>query len=166
MQNSPYNARQQVMGAVLLLALTFLAAALGSLGSINAGDFYQQLEQPSWAPPAWLFGPVWTVLYCMMAAAAFLVWRSRPLAQTSPVLGLYVFHLALNVLWTWLFFVWQSGLWAFIEILLLLALIIWLVLRFRHYSKVAAALLLPYLAWVAFASLLSLTLWRMNPALL
>ncbi|MCC5880622.1 MAG: tryptophan-rich sensory protein [Idiomarina sp.] len=158
--------KSQVIGAVILLGLTFIAAAIGGIGSASAGSFYQQITQPDFAPPAWVFGPVWSVLYLMMGVAAFLVWRSAPLEKTRPVLTLYVIHLGVNALWSWLFFAWRSGLWASVGVVVLLALIIWVTLRFRHFSNVAALMMLPYLAWVSFATLLTITIWQMNPGYL
>ena len=158
------NIKQQVLAAVVLLGLTFIAAAIGGVGSASAGSFYQQLNLPAFAPPAWVFGPVWSALYIMMGVAAFLVWRSRTLDSTRPVLTLYVLHLVVNALWSWLFFAWRSGLWASIGVVLLLALVVWVTLRFRYFSRIAALLMVPYLAWVSFAALLTITIWQMNPA--
>lgn len=148
------------------LLLAFAAAAVGALASANAGDFYRELVRPSWAPPGWLFGPVWSVLYALMGVAAWLVWRARGFGGARNALLLFVVQLAANALWTWLFFAWRQGGLAFAEILLLLALILATVVSFWRVNRLAAVLLLPYLLWVSFASALSLSIWRLNPALL
>jgi len=150
------------------LVIAFVAAAIGGMGSAGAPEFYGLLDRPAWAPPAWLFGPVWTILYATMGVAAWLVWRERPTAGTRlrPPLVLFVVQLAVNALWSWVFFVWQSGVLATLNILLLDLLVIATILSFRRISPLAAALLLPYLAWIAFATALTLSTWLRNPALL
>ena len=100
------------LGLVGWLVVSFVAAAIGAVASIQAQSFYSQLVQPSWAPPAWLFGPVWTALYICMAIAAWLVWRSGGIRGNRGALSLFVVQLALNALWTWLFFAWHRGAWA------------------------------------------------------
>jgi tryptophan-rich sensory protein len=146
--------------------LVFTAAAIGGFASASAGEFYLHLVRPSWAPPGWLFGPVWSVLYALMGVAAWLVWRARGFVGARNALLVFVVQLAANALWTWLFFVWHQGGLAFAEILLLLALILASVVLFWRVNKVAAVLLLPYLLWVSFASALTLSAWRLNPGLL
>jgi benzodiazapine receptor len=157
---------QQALGLVGWLLLVFAAAALGGFASANAGDFYRDLVRPAWAPPGWLFGPVWSVLYALMGIAAWLVWRARGFAGAGPALRVFLLQLTANALWSWLFFVWQQGGLAFIEILLLWALILVTAVLFWRISRVAGWLLLPYLAWVSFASVLNLSMWRLNPGLL
>jgi len=144
------------------IAVTALFAVVGSLGSIQAPAFYAQLYQPDWAPPAWLFGPVWTVLYLMMAVAAWRVSR----AGRSPALYVYLVQLVLNALWSWLFFSWRMGAAAFACIIVLWLLIAATIALFRRIDQVAAALLLPYIAWVSFASALCFSIWQRNPGLL
>jgi benzodiazapine receptor len=157
---------QQVLGFLGWALLTFTAAAVGAIASANAGEFYAELARPSWAPPAWLFGPVWSVLYALMAIAAWLVWRARGFAGARAALVLFVVQLAANALWSWLFFAWQRGALAFAEVLVLCCLILATIVAFRRVSTVAALLLYPYLAWSAFASVLTFVIWRLNPALL
>jgi tryptophan-rich sensory protein len=167
--NAPQFARPSYVQALALLgwlALCYLAAAIGAVASVNAPAFYGELGQPSWAPPAWLFGPVWTGLYTLMAIAAWLVWRAAPLAETRLALGLFLVQLAVNALWSWLFFAWQLGGWAFAEVLLLWVLIAATIAAFWRFSRVAAILLVPYLGWVSFAAALNFWLWRANPGLL
>lgn len=144
------------------IAVTALFAVIGSLGSAQAPVFYAQLNQPDWAPPTWLFGPAWTLLYVLMAVAAWRVGR----AGRSPALYLYLVQLAFNALWSWLFFAWRMGAAAFVCIIVLWLLIAATIALFRRIDRLAAALLLPYLAWVSFASALCFSIWQRNPALL
>lgn len=122
--------------------------------------------RPPWAPPGWLFGPVWSALYLLMGLAAWLVWRVRGFAGARSALLVFVSQLAVNALWTWLFFVWRQGALAFLEILMLWVLILVTIGLFWRASRVAALLLLPYLAWVSFASVLTFAIWRLNPEFL
>lgn len=145
------------------IGLCFAAAAIGAAGSASAGAFYGELVRPAWAPPGWLFAPVWTVLYLLMAVAAWAVWRAAPLAATGSALALFVAQLFVNALWSWLFFAWRLGGWALAEVLVLWLLIAATALAFRRIRPLAAALLLPYLAWVTFAALLNWALLRANP---
>ena len=158
--------RRQLLGFSGWFLITFLAAALGARASISASSFYADLALPAWAPPASLFGPVWTALYAMMALAAFLVWRQRGWRAAAPALRLYLLQLGINALWSWLFFGWKLGALAFADILLLLALIVATLVAFWRVHKLAACLLLPYLAWVSFASVLNYAVWQANPGLL
>ena len=157
---------KQLFGLLGWLAVTFAAAALGGFASATAGDFYQQLARPAWAPPSWLFAPAWTLLYILMGVSAWLVWRERGFRHARIALLLFLAQLAVNALWTWLFFVWRLGALALVEILLLWVLILCTVVAFWRVRPVAGALLLPYLAWVAFASALTYAVWQRNPALL
>lgn len=160
----PLSVSRQTIGLVGWLLLAFGAAALGALASADAGAFYSTLSRPSWAPPGWLFGPVWSVLYVLMAVAAWLVWRARGFGGASIALTLFVAQLAANALWSWLFFVYHQGGLAFAEVLLLWCGIGATVVSFWRISLVAGLLLLPYLAWVSFASALTFAVWRLNPS--
>jgi tryptophan-rich sensory protein len=156
----------QFIGLIVWLALCFAAAGVGGFASINAASFYGQLIQPTWSPPGWLFGPVWSVLYTMMGVAAWLVWRQYGMRLARTAFIVFVVQLALNALWTWLFFTWHLGAIALIEILALWALIATTIVLFWPLNRLAAMLLVPYLAWVSFASALNLALWKLNPAVL
>jgi tryptophan-rich sensory protein len=156
----------RAIGLLVWLLLAFAAAAVGGFASASAGEFYRDLVRPLWAPPGWLFGPVWTVLYALMGVAAWLVGRARGFGGARMALLVFVVQLAANALWTWLFFAWRQGGLAFAEILLLLALIVATVVLFWRVSRLAAVLLFPYLLWVSFASALTLSTWRLNPGLL
>lgn len=157
---------RQAIGLVVWLLLTFATAAIGAVASANAGAFYAQLTRPSWAPPGWLFGPVWSALYALMGVSAWLVWRARGLVGARIALILFITQLAANALWSWLFFVWHQGGLAFAEVLILWCLIVATVVSFWRISALATALLMPYLAWVTFASALTFAVWRLNPGLL
>jgi tryptophan-rich sensory protein len=148
------------------LVLCFAVAGVGAVASANAGVFYAELARPDWAPPAWLFGPVWTFLYAAMGVAAWLVWRTPQSALRRAALTLFLVQLAVNALWSWLFFAWRQGAWSFADIVLLWVLIVATLVAFLRVRRVAGLLLVPYLAWVTFAAVLNWTLWGANPALL
>ena len=166
MRRLPIATSRQALGLLGWLLAAFAAAAVGGLASASAGEFYRELLRPSWAPPGWLFGPVWSVLYLLMGIAAWLVWRARGFAGAKSALTVFIVQLLANALWTWVFFVWRLGGLAFAEILLLWVLIAATIGLFWRASRLAAALLLPYLAWVSFACALTLSTWRLNPGLL
>lgn len=153
------------IGLLVCFAVAFTAATLGSIASIRAAEFYQQLSRPSWAPPGRVFGPVWTLLYCAMALASWLVWKTNS-PQRSGALAAYLLQLALNALWSWLFFAWRLGQWAFIEVLVLWIAIALTMILFWRIHRLAALLLLPYFLWVTYASCLTHAVWRQNPDLL
>jgi tryptophan-rich sensory protein len=163
----PRTTRHAALGLAAWLAITFVAAAAGAIASTDAAEFYGRLSRPDWAPPAAVFGPVWTGLYLLMGIAAWLVWREdarRP--DVKAALGLYVGQLGANALWSWLFFAWHQGAAAFADVLLLLALIAATMAAFWRIRRLAALLLLPYLAWVAFAAALTWAVWQRNPGVL
>lgn len=157
---APVKSARAWLALVGWVALCFAAAAPG--GWFMPGDWYASLKKPSWNPPAWIFGPVWTILYLMMALAAWLVWRHGGFAAQRRALMLFLVQLALNAAWTPLFFGWQRPGLAFVEILLLWLAIAATLAAFRPVSRAAAWLLAPYLAWVGFAAALNGTLWKLN----
>lgn len=163
---SCFTGRRQATALVFWLLLCYAAASLGGLASVKAASFFLDLQRPPWAPPAWLFGPVWSALYTLMGVSAWLVWRARGFSGARTALALFIGQLGVNALWTWLFFVWHQGGLAFAEIILLWLLILVVTIMFSRTSRLAAALLLPYLAWVTFAGVLTYSLWRLNPQLL
>jgi translocator protein len=147
-------------GAVMLAVLIVLTycAPLGGLVSLP-GAWYEALNKPAWNPPAWIFGPVWTLLYLMMAVAAWLAWRK---ARSWRVLIPYFIQLALNAAWSPVFFGLKQPAWALLVIVALWIAILQTIRVFRPASRAAAWLLVPYLLWVSFATVLNFTLWRMN----
>src|SRR3954462_7317052 len=165
-RSPPLSTSSQAIGLAAWLLLAFSAAAVGALASAGASEFYCGLVRPSWAPPGWLFGPVWSVLYALMGVAAWLVWRARGFGGARNALLVFIVQLAANALWTWFFFVWRQGGLAFAQILLLLALILATMVLFWRVSRLGAVLFFPYLLWASFASALTLSISRVHPALL
>jgi len=155
--------RRQWLALLISLVVVYAASGLGALASIQAKAFYAMLQQPAWAPPAGVFGPVWTTLFTMMGIAVWLVWREP---RHRRALQLFGVQLLVNVLWSWLFFAWHQGALALADVLLLECLIVATALRFWRHSKLAALLLLPYALWVGFAAVLNFWLWQNNPGLL
>lgn len=151
---------------ILALAVTFLAATSGGIASVNAGEFYGQLARPGWAPPGWVFGPVWSALYTLMAVAVWLVWRAVGFPRAKAPVLLFAAQLAANALWCWLFFAWRLGAFAFAEAVVLWVLVAATLSAFWRIQRLAAMLLVPYLAWVSLAAVLTLAIWRANPELL
>lgn len=145
------------------LLLVSAAGAIGAAASRSAGEFYVQLTRPAWAPPAELFGPVWTFLYALMAVSAWLIRRSYGFGKARGALSLFLVQLALNALWSWLFFGWHLGAWAFADIVVLWVLIVATTIAFWRLRPLAGALLIPYLIWVSFAAALNFSVWRLNP---
>ncbi|RUO62193.1 TspO/MBR family protein [Pseudidiomarina insulisalsae] len=158
---------KQLGGLLAWLALSALVAAIGGWGSGNAPMFYRELTMPDWAPPAWLFGPVWTALYTMMAIAAWLIWREYGFqGQAKRALQVNFVQLGLNAIWSWLFFAWYLGAISFVEIILLWGAIVATIVLYWRLNRAAAILLLPYLAWVTFAAFLNFSIWQLNPGVL
>lgn len=145
---------------VLFVGLCLLTGFVGSMATQSSVDtWYATLNKPSWTPPNWLFAPVWTSLYLAMGVAAWLVWRRGP-ARIS--LTLFFGQLALNLAWSFLFFGMRWPLGGLIDIALLWIAIAATLWAFRTSSTAAAWLMVPYLAWVSYASALNFALWRMN----
>jgi tryptophan-rich sensory protein len=163
---SKRSALSQTAGLVGWLAVAFAAASIGAFASVNAGTFYAQLVRPSWAPPAWVFGPVWSALYVLMGIAAWLVWREQGAKGLRLALTLFIAQLVVNALWSWLFFAWHQGALAFADVLLLLVLIAAMITNFWRIRPLAGVLMLPYLLWVGFASVLTWAVWQGNPSTL
>jgi benzodiazapine receptor len=145
----------------LLLGGSFLAAAIGTRANFpNVRDWYPLINKPSWTPPSSLFGPVWTVLYVLMGVAVWRVWRHGPRAR--PLVSGYFVQLALNALWSVLFFGLKRPDWALADILLLLGCLGWMQRGLWRADRLAGILWLPYLLWVSFAAALNLAIVRLN----
>ena len=143
-------------------AATFVAASSAVVWDVG-GTWYQSLTQPSFTPPSWVFGPVWTILYLMIAIVAYRIAYAAQTPWKMPALGLWALQIALNTLWTPVFFGAKNLGGAMIYIALLwvtICVLIWVTTRVDKFS---ALLLLPYLAWVSFASILNFAFWSLNP---
>jgi len=153
----------QWLGLVVFLVICFAAAGIGgAITTPKIGTWYATLVKPSWNPPNWIFGPVWSALYLGMAVAAWSVWRQDGFAGAKLPLTLFGVQLALNVLWSCIFFGLEMPGVAFIEVLLFWASIAITMVAFWQRTRIAGILFVPYLAWVSFASVLNFTIWRLN----
>ncbi len=151
----------QAILSFLLFVLACAAAATPGL-VFRPGTWYQQLRKPSWRPPDWLFGPVWLVLYIMIAVSGWLVWQADSSDGVTAALVVYALQLVLNGLWSVIFFRLHRPDWAFVEILALLLFIVATIVLFHRVNELAAYLLLPYACWVGFAAVLNFRVWRLN----
>jgi translocator protein len=145
---------------------TCVAAISGAVTAKAAQTFYAQLQKPRWAPPAWLFGPAWSVLYVLMAVAAWRVWRAYGFDGARTELTLYFVQLAFNAAWSWFFFVKRSGKLATLEVSGLWTAVVATMIAFALRDTVAGLLFVPYALWVSFASALTVSVWKRNPTLL
>lgn len=170
-QTSKSNPKKSIswlplIGFVLLCNLIGILGSLFTFSSIS--EWYVYLQKPFFSPPNWVFGPVWTLLYIMMGVSAYLVWKARSsgsgqtLGANNRALSVFAIQLALNCLWSILFFGLKSPMFAFLDIVLLWISIVYVFKLFYPIEKKAAYLLIPYLLWVSFASLLNLAIWVMN----
>jgi len=150
---------------VICIIVAQLAGIIGGFFTTSAiTSWYSLLNKPSFNPPAWLFGPVWTTLFVLMGVAAFLVWKEGLQKKTVKIaLGIFLVQLVLNTFWSIIFFGWHNPGAAFIEIIFLWLAILINIIVFAKISKVAAWLLVPYILWVSFAAFLNFTLWQINP---
>ena len=156
---------KQILKFLVALVVCFGASGLGAL--FMAGDsvntWYAQLQKPSFTPPDWVFGPAWTILYLLMAISVFLVWnKGLDYPKVKQSLGLFLIQLALNAFWTPLFFGFHLILPAFIDIIVLWFAILFTMLAFKRISLRAAILLIPYLIWVGYATILNGSMWYLN----
>lgn len=163
---SVLSKQKQVLGLIGWLTLSFTAAAIGAVASIEATAFYNQLTQPNWAPPPWVFGPVWMILFALMGIAAWLAWCSGGLHRNRQAFTFFLMQLTFNALWSWLFFAWHHGFFALMDIFVLWLLIAATIISFWRVRPLAGALLIPYLLWVSFASALNYSVWQLNPQFL
>lgn len=145
---------------VLVAAAAATLVALAGGLATRLGPWYRNLNKPSWQPPDWLFGPAWTLIFACSAAAGVLAWQ--PPGHGSLIILMFGINGVLNVLWSVLFFTLRRPDWALLEVGLLWLSVLAMVLAFRHFAPPASVLLLPYLAWVAFAAVLNLAIVRLN----
>jgi translocator protein len=167
----PVSYRKDILSLGISIAIPLMAGVIGSIfTSESVSTWYQTIEKPSFSPPNWLFGPVWTTLYVMMGISLFLIWRTTSTTTFSKdrrsrkIAALIAFgsQLILNVLWSFVFFGLRSPQLAFAEIIILLISIVVTLVLFYKISRIAAVLMIPYAVWVAFASFLNLQIWLLN----
>ncbi len=144
--------------AVLCLILG-IASGFSTTDSIQ--NWYIFINKPSWNPPNWLFGPVWTILYICMGIALGIVWHNKHLLQKKAI-TLFLIQFVLNLCWSAIFFNFHQIGWAFVEIIIMLVMIVITLYHFYQIKKVAGILLIPYLIWVSFATILNGTIWQLN----
>ena len=159
MSSSPPTRRKYV-SLVAFVGVCFAVAASGAF--FPPDDWYRSLNRPSYAPPNWVFGPVWTILYLMIAVSGWLVWSAQSERSKRPAMIVFAIQLALNAVWSALFFGLHSPGWALFEICLLWAAILSTMVSFSSHSRLAARLLLPYFGWVSFAAFLNYGFWSLN----
>ncbi len=149
---------------IIAIAIPLAVGATSGFFTVTGVEsWFQTINKPSWNPPNWIFGPVWTTLYAMMGVALFLVWKSDSsdiLKKTAFVL--FAVQLILNFFWSFIFFDQHQIGWAVIEIIILWFFILLTIFAFGNISKLAAWLLVPYISWVSFATILNYTIWKIN----
>ncbi|GAB4193026.1 MAG: tryptophan-rich sensory protein [Calditrichia bacterium] len=148
------------LAPVIWIIISLSAGFIGS--QFSPDHWYEALNKPTWNPPNYIFGPVWTMLYILMGISAWLVWRKYKLSGASIAFVFFFFQLILNTLWSYLFFGLHRPDLAFMEIIVLWIAILVTLISFYKLHKTAALLLLPYLGWVTFAAVLNFTLWQLN----
>lgn len=148
---------------ILFIIICEAVGIAGSFFTVKAiPTWYEKLRQPSFRPPNWLFGPVWTLLYALMGISAYLVYQNRQLPLAKVGLIFFLIQLALNAIWTPLFFGAKKLDWAFFEIAFMWVFIVLSVVYFFVIVPLAGWLMLPYIVWVSFASLLNYSIWQLN----
>ena len=148
---------------ISIIGCELIGILSGVISASGVTAWFLTLRKPSWNPPSWLFGPVWTILYCLMGIAWYLIWKSNAdTNQKKTAFRLFAFQLLLNFFWSILFFKFHQPFYAFIEIIFMLLAIILTMNSFYAVSKTATWLLVPYLLWVSFATFLNFTIWTLN----
>jgi translocator protein len=155
--------RHDVAGLLVFVIICLgVSVAGGAATASSVGTWYQALQKPPFNPPDWLFAPVWTALYIMMAVAGWRVWRAHGPRRARPALVLFGTQLALNLAWSFVFFGYRLIGAALFEIIVLLVAIVATTILFWKRDRLAAILLVPYAGWVAFATILNFALWQLN----
>jgi translocator protein len=152
-------------GIKLILSIV-LCVSLGSVGGLvtvsEIPTWYASLNKPSFNPPNWLFGPVWTILYLLMGISVYMIWKQPVSTERNKALQVFILQFILNFCWSFIFFGLHATGWALIEMIALWILILLSILHFAKHSKTAAWLLVPYISWVSFALLLNAAIWKLN----
>lgn len=155
-----HNILKLIIAIIIPVAI---GAASGFFTSSEIPGWYQTINKPTWNPPSWLFGPVWTTLYVMMGIALFLIWKSdasQSVKKTAIIL--FAVQMLLNFFWSFIFFNQHQIGWAVVEIITMWVFILLTIFAFAPISKTAAWLLVPYISWVSFATILNYTIWQLN----
>lgn len=149
---------------IIAIAIPLVVGGTSGFFTITGVDsWFQTVNKPSWNPPNWIFGPVWTTLYALMGVALFLVWKSDGsdiLKKTA--IALFAVQMILNFFWSFIFFDQHQIGWALVEIIVLWVSILLTIFAFGNVSKLAAWLLVPYISWVSFATILNYSIWKLN----
>jgi translocator protein len=157
------NFAKLIISILICLGAAFIGSAFTTP---SIASWYSTLQKPSFTPPNWLFAPAWTILFIMMGIALSLIWqkgfKKNTALKAKKAIIIFFIQLALNVAWSFLFFYWHSPFWALIDIIVLWAFILLTLIKFWEINKTAGGLLIPYLAWVTFASSLNFAVYRLN----
>ena len=153
-----------IVKAIIAIAIPLMVGATSGFFTISGVEsWYQTIQKPSWNPPNWIFGPVWTTLYVMMGIALFLVWKEDTSEELKKIaIALFAVQLTLNFFWSFIFFNQQQPGWALVEIIAMWFFILLTIFAFAQVNKTVAWLLVPYISWVSFASILNYTIWQLN----
>jgi translocator protein len=153
----------KILPAIISILIAQTAGIIGSVFTASSVQtWFETITKPAWNPPGWLFGPVWITLYTLMGIAAYLVWQQKDAPGTKIALWIYSVHLVFNALWSILFFGLKNPGLAFAEIIVLLFLILLTTILFWKINPIAGWLMVPYITWVLFASVLNYTIWQLN----
>ena len=150
----------KILGLIIWIIICFIPAIIGT--QFDPGSWYQNLSKPDWNPPNWIFGPVWTVLYISMGISVWIIWKNLGLKRAAIPIGFFIAQLVLNAIWSWLFFGLNNPTLALFDIVALWLLILITIIMFWRLKTVAGALLLPYIGWVSFATVLNYYIWHLN----
>ncbi len=150
----------KIIGLVVWILICFIPAIIGS--QFGPGDWYQTLTKPEWNPPNWIFGSVWTLLYISMGISVWIIWKNYGLKTAAIPITFFIAQLILNALWSWFFFGLENVGLAFIDIVALWTLIFITLILFWKLNTWSGVLLLPYIAWVSFATVLNYNIWQLN----
>ncbi len=157
-----YNMKNWVKLVISLLLPQLVALGGVMFTKTGEGSWYQTIQKPSWNPPGWLFGPVWTTLYILMGISFYLIWKSSVPKEKKGAVSLWLMQLVLNFFWTFIFFNQQQIGWALVAIICLWLLILMTIFAFGKINRTAAWLLVPYISWVSFAAMLNYSIWMLN----
>lgn len=150
----------KIAGLIIWIIICFIPAIIGS--QFGPSDWYQALNKPDWNPPNWIFGPVWTLLYFLMGISVWIIWKNYGLKNAAIPIGFFIVQLIFNAAWSWLFFGLENVSLAFVDIILLWTFILITLIMFWKLDTWSGVLLIPYIAWVSFATFLNYNIWQLN----